>query len=173
MTEEEGAITKIHAHDAERLLLQRGFCIEHPHVHHDLARLVMEAALELDPHPAVTFVAAAKAAGHDRIGKGEEGGVIRSLLPEALDDEIKLAIEHRLEPAARNVAIRAPVDRVAHLHVVGRHALGDRAGGAADPEKPAHHLLPGADLGKSAIPAWIEVDLEGLGMGVNHVAFIS
>ena len=61
------------------------------------------------------------------------------------------------------------VDGVAHRHVVGRHALGDRAGGAADAEEPAHHFLARADLGKRAVAARIEIDPERLGMGIDVV----
>src|SRR5262245_19232638 len=63
------------------------------------------------------------------------------------------------------------VDCVAHFHVVSRNALGNRARSASDPEKPAHHFLPGADLGKRAVPPWIEIDLERLGMGIDRFLF--
>src|SRR5207253_6836069 len=82
-------------------------------------------------------------------------------------------IEYRLEPGTRNIAFSVPVDGVAHLHVISRHALGDRPRGAADPEKPAHHFLPRADLGKSAVPTRIEINLERLGMGIDRCLFHS
>ena len=42
---------------------------------------------------------------------------------------------------------------------------------AADAEKPAHHLLPGADLGERPIPARIEIDLQRLRMRINRFLF--
>ena len=78
-----------------------------------------------------------------------------------------LVVEHRLEPLPADVALALAVDGVADGHVVGRHALGDRAGGAADAEEPAHHLLPGADLGKRAVAPRVEVDLQRLGVRID------
>ena len=85
--------------------------------------------------------------------------------------EIKLTVEHRLQPVARNVAVSVPVDGVAHFHVVSRHALRDCPRGAADPEKPAHYLLARANLCKSAVPTRIEINLERFGMGIDRCLF--
>ncbi len=63
------------------------------------------------------------------------------------------------------------VDGIAHLHVVSGHALGDRARSAADAEKPAHHFLSRADLGKRAIPPRIKINSERLGMGIGGFLF--
>src|SRR5206468_10139140 len=82
--------------------------------------------------------------------------------------EIKFAVEHGLQAVARNVAVSVSVDGVAHFHVVSRHALGDSPRGATDPEEPAHHFLPCADLGKSAVPTRIEINPECLGMGIDR-----
>ena len=41
----------------------------------------------------------------------------------------------------------------------------------SDPEKPAHHLLPGADLRERPVPARIEIDLQRLGMRIDHFLF--
>ena len=116
--------------DPERLLLQRGVLVEHPDVHDDLARLVARLGLEAHPHPAVALVAAAVAAGHHRVGEGEEAGAVAAAVAEALDVEVELVLEHRLQAPERHVAVGLAVDRVADLHVVGRHRLGDRAGRA-------------------------------------------
>ncbi len=171
MVQKKRAIAEIHAHDAERFLLERRLRVEHPHVHHDLARLIVDAALEFDPHPAVAFVAAVVASRHHRIGKGEERSVIAALLSEPLHVQFKLPVEHRLQPPARDVALRMPIDGVAHFHVVGRHALRDRPRRAADAEEPAHHLLPGADLRKRPVPARIEIDLQRLRMRIDEFLF--
>src|SRR4029434_5855345 len=128
VTQEKCAVTKVHAYNAERLLLGRCFFVEHAYVHDDLAGLIVCAALEFYSHPAVALVSPAIAPGHYGIGESEERSVIAALRPEALDVELKFVIEHRLQPVARNVAVRVSVDGVAHLHVVSRHALCDRAG---------------------------------------------
>jgi hypothetical protein len=39
------------------------------------------------------------------------------------------------------------------------------------PGKPAHHFLSCADLGKSAGSTRIEINLERLGMGIDHCLF--
>src|SRR5439155_9880965 len=165
------AIAKVYSHNAERLLLRRCFLVQHAHVHHDLAGLIFGAALKLDPHPAVAFAGATIAPRHHCIGESEERSSIGALLPQPLHIEIKFAVEHRLEPVARNVAVSVTVDGIAHLHVISRHALRDCPGSATDAEKPAHHFLACADLGKSAVPARIEIDLQRLGMGIEWFLF--
>src|SRR6478736_8422674 len=140
-------------------------------MHHGLAGLIVGAALKLDPHPTVALGRAAKAPSHHRICESEKRSIIAALLSQALYVEIKLAVEHRLQPAARNVAIGVAVNGVAYLHVVSRHALRDCPRGAADPEKPAHHFLPCADLRKSAVPARIKINLQRFGMSVDRCLF--
>jgi hypothetical protein len=133
--------------------------------------LIVRAALEFDSHPPVEFMAAAVASRHHCIGKGEERSVITALLGEPLHIKIELAVEHRLQPLARDITLRVSIDSVTHFHVVSRHALRDRARRAADTEKPAHHLLPGADLSERSVPARIEIDLQRLRMGINRFLF--
>src|SRR5437016_11314171 len=116
-------------------------------------------------------MAAAVASRHHRVGKGEERRVIAALLPEPLDVEVELVVEHCLEPPARDITLRVPINGVAHFHVVSRDALRDRPGGAADAEKPAHDLLPGADLGERSVPARIEIDPQRLRMRINRFLF--
>jgi hypothetical protein len=116
-------------------------------------------------------MAATVAPRHHRIGKSEERSVIAALLPEPLHIQIEFPVEHRLEPLARDIALRVPINGVAHFHVVSRHALGDRSGRTADAEKPAHHLLPGADLRERPVPARIEIDPQRLRMRINRFLF--
>src|SRR5947208_4536934 len=140
-------------------------------MHQDLARLIVGAALKLDSHPAVALVSAAITPRHDGIGESEERSVIAAFRSQSLDVEPEFVVEHRLEPVARNVSVNVPVDGVAYFHVVSRHALGDGSRGAADPEKPAHHFLARADLGKGAVPARIEIDPERFRMGIERFFF--
>ena len=124
---EERAVQQVDADDAERLLLQRRLGVEHPHVQDDLAGLVARVRLELHAHPAVALVAAAVAARDHRVGEGEERGLVAALVAEPVQVELELAVQHRLQPAHRDVAVGLAVDGVADRHVVRRHRLGDRA----------------------------------------------
>jgi hypothetical protein len=81
---EEGGVQEVDADDAERLLLQRGVLVEHPDVDDDLAGLVAGLGLEAHAHPAVALVAAAVAAGHHRVGEGEEAGAVTAAVAEPL-----------------------------------------------------------------------------------------
>ena len=87
---------------------------------------------------------------------------------EALEVQRVLVVEHRLEARPADVALGLAVDGVADGHVVGGHALGDGARGAADPEEPADDLLPGADLGERAVAPSVEVDRQRLGVGIGN-----
>src|SRR5207247_147322 len=98
------------AHDAERLLLRRGFLVQHAHVHHDLAGLIVGAALKFYAHPAVALAGATIAPGRYCIAEREERTLIAALRPQSLQVEVKLAVEHRLEPVARNVPVSVSVD---------------------------------------------------------------
>src|SRR5438132_10386540 len=97
------------------------------------------------------------ARGH-RVAEDEERGPITAAHAELLHERRALVLEHRLEPTPADVAIRRPVEGVAHRHVVGRDRLRHRAGRTADAEEPAGHFLPRADLGAGAILRRVEVD---------------
>ncbi len=155
----EGAVEQVDPHDPQRLLLERVLVVEHPHVNDDLAVRFVRLGLEAHAHPAVALAVAPVAERRHRVGEGEEGLVGAAAPREALEVQGVLVIEHRLEPRPADVALRLAVDGVADRHVVGRHALGHGARGPADPEEPADHLLPGADLGEGAVAVRVQVDL--------------
>ena len=159
---EERTVEQVDPDDAERLLLQVGLFVEHPHVHDDLAGLVVRLGLELHAHPAVALVAAPVTTRHDRVGEREEAVGVAALLVQPLHVEVKLMVQHVLQPPHGDVPLGLAVDRVADRHVIGRHGLGHGAGGTADPEEPAHHFLPGADFRDRPVPARVEVDTERL-----------
>ena len=110
----------------------------------------------------MTLVVAVEAACRDGVGEGEEGRRVAAALAQALAVELVLVVEHRLETLAADVALARPVDRIAHLHVVGGDALGDRARRRPGAKEPAHHLLAGADLGEGAVAPIVEIDGERL-----------
>ena len=87
---EERPVQQVHPDDPERLLLRERLDVEHPHVHDDLARLVVRLGLELHAHPAVALVAAAEAARHHRVGEGEEAVLVAALVVQPLDVELEL-----------------------------------------------------------------------------------
>ena len=166
---EESAMQEIDPDDAEGLLLQRRFHVEHAHVQDDLARFIVRMGLELDAHPAVAFVAAAEAPGYDGVGEGEEGRVVASPVPQPVDIQCVLVVQHGLEPCLRDVPVYLAVDRVADCHVVGGDRLGDGPCRRTDPEEPPGDLLPGADLGHRPVPARIQVDTQRLLMRVDRL----
>src|SRR5207245_8053486 len=94
-----------------------------------------------------------------------------ALFAKPLDVEVELVVEHCLQPPPRDITLRVSINGVAHFHVVSRDALRDRPSGAADAEKPAHHLLSGADFRKRSVPARIEVDPQRLRMRINRFLF--
>ena len=94
VVEEKGAVEQVYAHDAERLLLQRVFGVEHPHVDDDLAVLVARMGLEPHAHPAVTFVGAFEIARRNRIGEDEKRGRVAARLAQPADVEIVLVVQH-------------------------------------------------------------------------------
>jgi hypothetical protein len=102
----------------------------------------LRLALELDAHPAVTLVGAEIIPRRDGVGENEEGGLLAALLVEPLDQQLELVIEHVLQPRLADVALALAVDGVGKRHVVGGDRLGQRAGGAADPEEPAATSCP-------------------------------
>ena len=157
-----GTVEEIDADDAQGLLLRRVLEVEHAHMHHDLLGLAAGLGLKLHPHPAVTVVVTAKTARRHRVREGKEGRLRAALRAESLEVQALLVVEHGLETLAANIAPATAVDRVADLHVVGRDAFGDRAGGAARKKEPAHDFLARTDLGKRAVKTRVEIDLEGL-----------
>ena len=165
--EEERAVEQVHADDAQRFLLQGVFGVEHPHVEDDLAVLVARMGLEPHAHPAVALVGALEVARRNGVGEHEERGRVAAALAQPAEVQCVLVVEHRFQPLPADVAVALAVDGVADRHVVGRHALGDRAGGAADAEEPAHHFLPGADLGERAVAAQVEIDGQRFALGVR------
>ena len=174
---EEGRVAQVHPDNAECLLLQRGLRIQHPNVHHDLARLVIGATLKLDSHPAVAFVAAAEAPGHHRVGKGKKSRGIATGRPQTLEVQGEFPVQHRLQASLRDVAVALTVDRITDLHVVGGDALGNRSRSATHPEKPTHHFLSRTDLSKAPIPLRVQVHLQGFMVGIdgfrNHASKVA
>ena len=133
----------------------------------DLAVLVARMGLEPHSHPAVAFVGALEVSGRDRVGEHEEGGRVAAAFAQPAEVQLVLMVEHRFQPLPADIAIALAVDGVADGHVVGRHALGDRARRPADAEEPADHFLPGADFGKRAIAACIEIDGQRFALGIR------
>ena len=74
-----------------------------------------------------------------------------------------------LKTLPADIPLARPVHGVRHGHVVGGDRLGHRAGGAADVEEPARHLLPRADLGKGAVAGGVDVDAQRLVMRAERI----
>ena len=170
VVEEKGAVEQVHADNPQGLLLQGVLGVEHPHVQDDLAVLVAGIGLEPHAHPAVAFVGALGSCGRKRCRRRRRRQVVSPRLScKRLRFKLVLVVEHGFQPLPADIALALAVDGVADGHVVGRHALGDGAGGAAHVEEPPHHFLPGADLGERAVAALVEVDGQGLVVGSSEV----
>ena len=164
---EERAVEQIHPDDAERLLLQRRLGVQHPHVQDDLAGLVARRATGTSRPSSRGTRCRPCSCGRPPCRQRRR---TRSSSPRCRPSRSMLSWNSWSSIACRrprDIAARPAVDRVADRHVVGRHALRHRAGGAADAEEPAHHFLPRADLGERAIPARVQVDLQRLLQGVG------
>jgi hypothetical protein len=88
--------------------------------------------------------------------------------PEALLQQPVLVLRHAFQTLAAHVAPGRAVDGVAERHVVGGDGLGHGARRPAHPEEPTGHLLAGADLREHTVLGWVQVDLEGVLVGVEH-----
>ena len=82
--------------------------VEHAHVDDDLAVLVARMALEPDAHPAVALVAALEAARDTVSAKAKNAVVSPRAVAEAVEVQLVLVVEHRLQPRAADVALAAP-----------------------------------------------------------------
>ena len=69
-----------------------------------------------------------------------------------------MVIEHVMQAFLTNITARLAINRIAHSHVIGAHALGHRAGRAADTKEPPRHFLAGANFSKCAVLVTVEVD---------------
>jgi hypothetical protein len=67
-------------------------------------------------------------------------------------------IEHRLQAVTTHIALTRAVYRVAELHVVSRHGLGDSPGRASNLEKPAGGFLTGTDFRNCAVFSAVEIN---------------
>ena len=159
--EQHRPVDEVDPDDAQRLLLLHVLRVEHAQVQNDLGRLGLGLVLKADAHPAVRLVVALVAPGLDRVGEAEKTGVASALRGESLDEQIELSAHHGLQPQLADVTLGFAVYDIADRHVIGRHGLGDGAGGAAYLEEPSGHLLPSADLGESAVKLFVQVDSEG------------
>src|SRR4029077_2774204 len=73
---EKVGIEQIDSYDAQSLLLQVIFTIEHADMDNDLAVVVPRVSLKFYAHPAMALVSALIVASRDGIGEDEEGGAL-------------------------------------------------------------------------------------------------
>ena len=100
MVLEEATVAKIHADDAECLLLGGSVLVQEADVDEDLAGFIVGLGLEFDAEPTVTFVRALEVASGDGVGKCEEGSGVAAHGGESLDVVGILVVEHGLEARA-------------------------------------------------------------------------
>ena len=169
----QGRMDQVHAHHAERVLLTTGIAIPQPQVEDDIAWFRPWFRLEAHAHPGVSLpFAVMRRRGHG-IREGKETRLGAALGSQPIDQESILVTHHLLEAFARDVALRVTIDSVADPHIIRRHALGDRPGGAAGLEEMPNDLLPGADLREDPVGGPIEVDGQRLAGGHRTGLFMS
>ena len=69
---EEGSVQQVDAHYPDGFLLKGRFHIEHAYMEDDLAGIISRTRLELEAHPAMTFVRPLVATCHHSVGEGKE-----------------------------------------------------------------------------------------------------
>src|SRR4030095_13893804 len=131
----------------------------------DLAWL--PAGLRLKPHaqPAMRFITLFETARRNGVGEHKERFLGSKFLIQPFDQKIVFVIEHFLEPHTAHVAVRRTVNGIAESHVIGRHGLGDCAGGTANAEESARYLLSRANFSEGAVLRRIQIDVESLLIG--------
>src|SRR5262249_25040428 len=117
----------------------------------DLARLTAWLGLEPHAQPAMRFISLFKTARRNCIGENKERFLGSKFLIQPFDQKIVFVIEHCLQTHTAHVAVGRSVNSIAESHVVGRHGLGDRAGGAADAKESACYLQSRANFSERAV----------------------
>ena len=153
------AVDQIDAENAERALLAGRLAVEQPDVEHDLRRLRARPRLEAHAEPGVAFPGPRWLAVATVLAKTKKVVLSPRFAASSLHERRTRDRASR-ESLPADVALAGPVAGIPHLLVVGRDGLGDRARRAADAEKPARHLLAGADLGEGPVLHRVEIDLE-------------
>ena len=85
---------------------------------------------------------------------------------EPLQKQVVLPIEHGDEPFFRHITRPCAIDLVADFFVVRGDGLGDRARRRTYTEEPAGHLLACANFRKCAVNRAVEVQGQGLAVGI-------
>lgn len=170
MEEEAGSIDEVDADHAEGFLLGLIFMIKHTDMNDNLAGFIAGVGLELDPHPAMAFSAAPVTGRPHRIGEGKKSGPVSPDFGQAFLVQIHLVVQHILESFPADVTFAGAIDGVTDLHVVGGNAFGDRSGGPAGLEKPAHDFLARTDFREGAVAFLVEVNQKGLASGGEFFA---
>ena len=150
-------------------LLQGCFAVQHSDVNDNLAVFVSRMRLKLDPHPTVAFRDALIPSGRHCIRECKEGARIAANVPQSVQIQLMLIVQHCLQSLATDVARCAAIDCITDFHVIGGHALRDCPRTTSDPEKPAYDFLPGADLSKGPVTSWVEIDIQRFLMSVEGV----
>src|SRR6266853_2654046 len=100
MMQKKSAVEEIDSHDAQSLLLEIVFLIEHADVDNDLAVFVARASLVFDAHPSMALVRTLIVASRHRVGEGKEGGGVPARHSQPFQVEAVLVVEHTLQAFA-------------------------------------------------------------------------
>jgi len=140
MTSEECAVAKVYSHNASAFLLRRCFLVQHAHgITIWLAdRWRALKLIPIQPWHSLCPIAPR----HHCIGESRRTKVVSARSCPAAPRRDQFAVEHRLQPVARNVAVQRARKWRRSLSCRKPTCFRDCPGSAANPEKPAHHFLP-------------------------------
>ena len=153
-----GRMHKIYPDDAHRFLLFYIILIQQANMQDDVIGFLPGCALKANAHPAQTILLPTETAGGHRIGKHKKARFSTALGSQPFVQQPVLVFEHVMQAFLTNITARLAINRIAHRHVIGAHALGHRPGRAADTKEPPRHFLASANLGKGAVLVAVEID---------------
>ena len=153
------AINQIHTCQAQRFLLLDGDRVEHFDVQNQFRDLAPWLGLESNAEPAVPRCPVRVRLRGGSVREHEECGLLAAGLIEALHQALEFMIQHGFQALAADIVLGRAIHSIADGHVISGYRLGDGAGPLACLEKPADHLLAGANLCKCAVLARVVIDL--------------
>ena len=121
----------------------------------------LRVQLKTDAHPSMTLVVLLVIECGNGVGEGKEMSGCASCFGQPFLQETIFVGHHLHQPFSRHVAAGVSIDRIAELHVIGRHGLGYGTGRPTCLKEITSDLLSGPDFRKGTVLAGIEIDPQG------------
>src|SRR5580692_11555220 len=163
----EDSIDKVHAQNADSLLLEGVGRIPQVDMENYVVRLAARLQLEPQADPTVRLICPGVVAGGDGINEREEASVRSATFAQLVDELDPFAIQHGLEAFSGNVTRTGTVQIVADFFVVRGDRFGNCPGGSSYNQKPSHDFLACPNFGEGAVAGRIEIDAERFLMRVE------